>query len=68
MAQEKSQPTRNDCVLEWMKRDGIAMTRENYLYLAYMGHPPSDEEWGAELEAMLPREFQLEGYDKEGSE
>lgn len=63
MVQEKSQPTRNDCVLDWMKQEIIAMARENYLYLAYMGHPPSDEEWGAELESMLPRELQLEGHD-----
>lgn len=45
-----------DFVLEKMKEEGIPMTRENYLELAYMGDPP--EELDAEEESMLPEEFQ----------
>jgi hypothetical protein len=35
-----------------MKRDGIPITRENYLHIAYFGDVP--DPWGAELEAELP--------------
>ena len=34
-----------------MKRDGIPMTRQNYLQIAY---PTGLPEWTAELEAELP--------------
>jgi hypothetical protein len=52
---EKSMPT--DIVLEKMRQLGIAETRENYLRFAFFGEPG---EIDAELEAMLPREFQLQ--------
>lgn len=45
-----------DAVLDLMRRDGIEPTRENYLNLAYPGGQPED--WGAELEAGLPRFLQ----------
>ena len=44
-----------DCVVEFMQRNKIPMTRENYLNLAYMGDPP--ELLDAEGEAELPAEF-----------
>jgi hypothetical protein len=53
----------NDCVLDFMESKGLPMTRENYLYIAYFGCPP--EELGAELEAELPPQFQLEPSDAE---
>tara|TARA_R100000458_G_C8227065_1_gene209816 strand:- start:299 stop:430 length:132 start_codon:yes stop_codon:yes gene_type:complete len=39
-----------------MKRDGIPLTRENYIDFIYFGNPP--EELGAEEEADLPEMFQ----------
>lgn len=44
-----------DCVLDWMKREGVPLTRENYLDVAYMGNPP--EEIGGEIEASIPQEI-----------
>jgi hypothetical protein len=49
--------TSNDCVLSFMGRKGLPMTRANYLYITYFGSPPA--ELGAELEAELPRQFRL---------
>jgi hypothetical protein len=51
-----------DVVLEKMQRDGIPMTRQNYLALAYLGDPP--EEIGPEVEAQLPKQFQLNPPDE----
>jgi hypothetical protein len=45
----------NDIVLDWMKERGVPLTRENYLYLAYMGTPP--DEIGGEIEAEIPWEI-----------
>lgn len=42
----------SDIVLDEMKKEGIPLTKENYLYIAYMGNPP--EKLSAEEEAMLP--------------
>jgi hypothetical protein len=51
-------PTRRvEMVLEHMKKLGVPLTRENYLFWAYLGAPP--EELGPEEEAELPEEFQL---------
>jgi hypothetical protein len=44
-----------DCVLEWMKANDVPLTRENYLYVAYMGDVPDLD---AEGESMLPPEIQ----------
>jgi hypothetical protein len=46
----------DDVLLALMKRDGIPITRENYLHIAYFGDIP--EPWGAELEANLPVQLQ----------
>ena len=45
----------NDIVLAAMKREGVPLTRENYLHIAYMGNPP--EEIGGEIEASIPHEI-----------
>ena len=44
-----------DDVLEGMKRNGVPLTRKNYLDIAYMGNPPA--ELDAEAEAALPPQF-----------
>jgi hypothetical protein len=41
--------------LELMKKHGVPLTRENYLYIAYMGDVP--EEIGGEIEASIPWEI-----------
>ena len=51
-----NQPGNNDEVLMVMKRDGIPLTRENYIDFIYFGNPP--EVLGAEEEAELPEMFQ----------
>lgn len=45
----------DDIVLAWMKKEGVPLTRQNYLDLAYMGSPP--EEIGGEIEASIPWEI-----------
>lgn len=52
-----------DCVLEYMKGMGVALTRENYLEITYFGNPP--EQLSAEEESMLPEEFQVWGTDED---
>jgi hypothetical protein len=42
--------------LDWMKKNGIPLTREQYIHLVYFGHPPA--EWTAEDEEQLPEQFQ----------
>lgn len=44
-----------DCVLAWMKKEGVPLTRENYLAMAYLGCPP--DEIGGEIEAEIPWEI-----------
>jgi hypothetical protein len=44
-----------DCVLEWMKKNDVPLTRKNYLDLAYLGDLPDLD---AESESMLPPEIQ----------
>ena len=41
-----------DPVITWMKKNGIEVTRENYIDIAYMGDPPPEEE------IELPEELQ----------
>jgi len=48
-----------DNTVEWLKEHGIAVTRENYLRLQFLGNPP-DEPLDGELEAELPRFLQLD--------
>jgi hypothetical protein len=45
----------DDIVLQWMIEKGVPLTRENYLYMAYMGDVP--EEIGGEIEASIPKEI-----------
>jgi hypothetical protein len=44
-----------DDLWEYMKRHGLPLTRETYLYLAYGEEGPP--EWSAELEEDLPEEI-----------
>ena len=41
-------------LLEWMRKNGVPVTREAYVGLAYGNYPP-DEEWTPEHEATLRR-------------
>ena len=43
-----------DPTLEFLKANNLPLTRENYLYVEYMGNPP--KELDAEGEAALPAE------------
>jgi hypothetical protein len=45
----------DDMVLRLMVENGVPLTRENYLYIAYMGDVP--EEIGGEIEAEIPWEI-----------
>ena len=47
-----------DYVLEWMKKNDVPLTQENYLYVAYMGDVPDLD---AESDSMLPPEIQKRG-------
>jgi hypothetical protein len=44
-----------DCVLEYMRANGIEINRQNYLDLADLGDVP---ELDGEVESMLPPEIQ----------
>ncbi len=48
----------HDPVLKYMLEHGIPLTREKYISLNYIGHPP--EPWTEEDERQLPSIFQLE--------
>jgi hypothetical protein len=48
-----------------MRREGVSITRENYIRFAY-DEPP--EEWGAEDEAQMPDELRLGDQDDEDDE
>ena len=54
-----NQSGESDPVLQWRKKHGMPLTREDYLEVAYMGEIPED--WGPELEAELPEQFQRWG-------
>jgi hypothetical protein len=45
-----------DHTLEYMKKRGIPITRENYKFFNWLGDPP-DEPLDPELEAELPPEL-----------
>ena len=49
--------TDNDPVLNWMVRHNVPLTRQNWLDHFY---PTGVPEWSAELEAEVPKIFQLE--------
>jgi hypothetical protein len=46
-----------DILFEFMKKHDIAMTRENYLDVMFLGTPP--EVLDAEIEVELPEEFRI---------
>jgi hypothetical protein len=48
-----------DAALDYMKKNNIPLTKENYLDLAYLGDPP--EKLGAEEEAQIPEEIKDSG-------
>ena len=50
-------PTETDGIITMMQKNGIELTRENYLELAYFGEPP--DELSAEEEADLPVQFRI---------
>ena len=53
--------------VEYMKKNGVPLTRENYLDYAYLGNPPA--QLSAEEEAELPEELQrTEPEEKEEKE
>jgi len=52
-----------DHVLEYMKKNKVPLTREDYLDYAYLGNPP--EELSSEEEASLPEEFQRKETESE---
>ena len=54
-----------DCVLEWMKKNDVPLTRQNYLTLAYLGDIPDLD---AESESMLPPEIQNEEFEVDEDE
>jgi hypothetical protein len=53
---EQDQSGSEDPVLRWMTENGVPLTRESYLNVAYMGDPPKT--LGPEQEAELPEQFQ----------
>jgi hypothetical protein len=57
MAKERITPMAQDIVIAKMQELNVPMTRQNYLEFAFFGEVP--DEIDAEIEAMLPREFQL---------
>jgi hypothetical protein len=44
-------------LLAYMIEHGIPLTREKYISMSYLGHPP--DPWTAEHEAELPTPFRL---------
>lgn len=57
-----------DHVLEYMKKNNIPVTRENYVLINWLGEYSADEELPAELEAELPTELQLQFEEVEGED
>ena len=54
-----------DHTFEYMKKNGVPLTREDYLDYAYLGNPP--EHLTAEEEAQLPEQFREQPHDSEPS-
>lgn len=46
-----------DPVINWLRKNGIPVTRENWIDIAYMGDPPSDEE----IDDEIPEELKSDG-------
>lgn len=45
-----------DPIVDWLQKNGVPVTRHNYLTIAYMGAPPEelDAETSADLEDIFP--------------
>jgi len=53
-----------DAIVAAMEKYNVPMTREKYLYRAYGGNPPDpNEPLDAEVESMLPWQFQRAALD-----
>jgi hypothetical protein len=50
-----------DYTLEYLKKSGIPVTRENYVGLNWLGDYDPAKPLPAELEASLPAEIQMKG-------
>jgi hypothetical protein len=48
--------------LKHMIKNGLPLTREKFISMNYLGHPP--EPWTDEHEAELPEPFQLHPQDE----
>jgi hypothetical protein len=46
------------CLVAWMRKEGIPVTRRNYIDLATNFGDPNVVEWSAEHEAELPDKLQ----------
>ena len=57
-----------DHVLEYMKKNSIPLTRENYINLNFSGDEDPSKPLDAELEAELPKELQWKGKDNSKDE
>jgi hypothetical protein len=53
----------SDSLLRWMKANGVAITRDNYIQLAWGSEPP--DPWTPEHEAELPEELRTTVTDAE---
>ncbi len=58
LAASTNQLGKTDPIVQLMEKYDIEMTRENYIYYAFMGDVP--KELGAEIEDELPEQFRLE--------
>jgi hypothetical protein len=47
---------KNDGILRRMIREGLPLTREKWINMAWLGHPPTP--WTSEHEAEVPEPFQ----------
>ena len=54
--EQHTPPVQLDGTMRILEKFGIPTTRENYLNLAFAGHPPA--ELDGEIAAMLPKQFQ----------
>lgn len=51
----RPQKASGDQLVAWMEANGVTVTRENYIGLAFGSEPP---EWTPELEDQLPEDLQ----------
>jgi hypothetical protein len=49
----------SDPVIDFMRQNGIPLTRDNYVFIAYGAEPP--DPWTPEHEAELPEVLQEHG-------